>query len=121
MHRVELKVIFVPNKMLGWALVPNAPCGVESCLSFTLASQPALFLMHRVELKVDEYFCCEENVFGFLMHRVELKVVSVRVLFPCPKPFLMHRVELKVCEAKLNTSPTASLFLMHRVELKEGM
>ncbi len=55
------------------AIVPNAPCGVESRGSFSVPPNFPKFLMHRVELKV-----CSKNY-----HR------------PCFQAFLMHRVELK--------------------------
>ncbi len=57
--------------------VPNAPCGVESSYTESKsASLKAVFLMHRVELKVMGFFGFFATLLGdwFLMHRVELKV-----------------------------------------------
>ena len=53
--------------------VPNAPCGVESCLDPSKFVHVGVFLMHRVELK-DVSLVGLENILPlFLMHRVELK------------------------------------------------
>ena len=95
MYRVELKVIFVPNKQLGWALVPNVPCGVER-------GKP----VHSVEL-----------VKQFLMYRVELKEARRSDSFSLTTLFLMYRVELKALTAG-KQSFRVFLFLMYRVELK---
>ena len=52
MHRVELKDRDVERE-LKKAMVPNAPCGVESNVFFSGFSSKSGFLMHRVELKVN--------------------------------------------------------------------
>ncbi len=62
----------------------------------------SMFLMHRVELKVNHKRIGRVRVFLFLMHRVELKVKNsapVGVL-DFTEGFLMHRVELKVLSQK---------------------
>ena len=52
MHRVELKAAWCAGLSLFDAEVPNAPCGVESALRFSLFRTALyMFLMHRVELK----------------------------------------------------------------------
>ena len=51
MHRVELKADIHPEANAKQD-VPNAPCGVESLIFSQARLLSALFLMHRVELKV---------------------------------------------------------------------
>ena len=51
MHRVELKVSVSLERADSLAMVPNAPCGVESNLSVFSLKDSFTFLMHRVELK----------------------------------------------------------------------
>ncbi len=50
MHRVELKAasLLRENPVPS---VPNAPCGVESMITFIFSLYLPSFLMHRVELK----------------------------------------------------------------------
>ena len=55
MHRVELKVGSSPLVHKWPHLVPNAPCGVESCYFIIQQVNVAKFLMHRVELKALQY------------------------------------------------------------------
>ena len=50
MHRVELKAFLGESGSEGSG-VPNAPCGVERVVGWTLEGFAWLFLMHRVELK----------------------------------------------------------------------
>ena len=75
MHRVELKEDEEKPKEEIKLPVPNAPCGVERQMFHPQSTCfQALFLMHRVELKVwfqrwKESFL----ILQFLMHRVELK------------------------------------------------
>ena len=52
MHRVELKGIYYPYDSPQEGVVPNAPCGVESCKKTFRRLCHDVFLMHRVELKV---------------------------------------------------------------------
>ncbi len=78
MHRVELKVYESASQCVQEcsSLVPNAPCGVESFDTnfLNISSGIALFLMHRVELKVQFLSHSSSGITKFLMHRVELKV-----------------------------------------------
>ncbi len=54
--------------------VPNVPCGVESSFSLAfLMFGSSLFLMYRVELKVQSQVIEYEDLITFLMYRVELK------------------------------------------------
>ena len=54
MHRVELKETLIRLYALFIEVnVPNAPCGVESYYPLLVYIVCRLFLMHRVELKVN--------------------------------------------------------------------
>ena len=74
MHRVELKVFF-PGGGFGVNSVPNAPCGVESCLLVWLTDL-LLYLVPNAPCGVESSIRKgkhEETASLFLMHRVELK------------------------------------------------
>ncbi len=60
MHRVELKA----SKLMGLTFkvrVPNAPCGVERLSAILIKPISSKFLMHRVELKVEEKDSCGDD------------------------------------------------------------
>ncbi len=74
--------------------------------------------MHRVELKVSGGFLRMAICFKwFLMHRVELKGDNWWRYLRFNQEFLMHRVELKAAKSVINIRIDIA-FLMHRVELK---
>ena len=77
-------------------LVPNVPCGVESQTARTHFYAYTVFLMYRVELKVN---------------RVELDKILKDL-------FLMYRVELKDFFLSQHPNSFVMMFLMYRVELK---
>ncbi len=77
-----------------------------------------LFLMHRVELKVQFGYDCVITAFEFLMHRVELKDLpsssSSNRTYAVPNaPCGVER------SVRRRDSDSVSGFLMHRVELKD--
>ena len=74
MYRVELKdALKIFNACVD--VVPNVPCGVESREILSAYYKRKMFLMYRVELKVNCYILGLEFLGWFLMYRVELKVV----------------------------------------------
>ena len=140
MYRVELKVRLstlwiwyfrvVPNVPCGVESieaildlklginVPNVPCGVESRThTITWKSTIFLFLMYRVELKVQQPCTLAGKRAMFLMYRVELKVLGSFMAQ------VMGRVPNVPCGVeRLASCPSLtsflSWFLMYRVELK---
>ena len=57
--------------------VPNVPCGVESGEAAANPRWEGMFLMYRVELKVNIGLFPFPRMDRFLMYRVELKVICV--------------------------------------------